>query len=257
MMSNCEKWFGLKGKNVLITGAAGQLGTALVQGFRDTGANVFGFDLNEPSNLTPFVKFATGDITKKECVTKSYEALFTNDEQVHILVNNAGVSTPANFLERTQEDFYRVTDVNVMGAMFFAQEFVRRHAEKSIDNPAIVNIASIYGVVGPDMRIYTDYNVATPEVYGMSKAALLQMTRYLASVYANAGLRVNAVSPGGIYNRNNPQGKGFVEEYSRRIPLARMAEVEEIVAAVLFLAGPGGSYITGQNIMVDGGLTVW
>lgn len=257
MMSNCEKWFGLKGKNVLITGAAGQLGTALVQGFCDTGANVFGFDLNEPSDLTPFVKFATGDITKKEEVTNAYQSLFTEGEQVHILVNNAGISTPANFIERTPEEFYRVTNVNVMGAMFFAQEFVRRHEEKRIKDPAIVNIGSIYGVVGPDMRIYTDYNVATPEVYGMSKAALLQMTRYLASAYASAGLRVNAVSPGGIYNRNNPQGKGFVEAYSRRIPLARMAEVEEIVAGVLYLTGPGASYVTGQNLMVDGGLSVW
>ena len=256
-MSNCEKWFGLKGKNVLITGAAGQLGTALVQGFCDTGANVFGIDLNEPSDLTPFVKFVTGDITKKEQVTNAYQSLFTEGEQVHILVNNAGISTPANFLERTPEEFYRVTNVNVMGAMFFSQEFVRRHEVKHIKNPAIVNICSIYGVIGPDMRIYKDYNVATPEVYGMSKASLLQLTRYLATVYASSEIRVNAVSPGGIYNKKNPQGEAFVTDYSNRVPIGRMANVEEMVAAVLFLSGPGASYVTGQNLLIDGGLSCW
>ena len=91
----------------------------------------------------------------------------------------------------------------------------------------------------------------------MSKAGMLQMSRYLAALYAKKGLRVNSISPGGIYNRSNPQGDDFIKRYSDRVPMGRMAQVEEMVPAVLFLAGKGASYITGQNLTIDGGLSCW
>jgi NAD(P)-dependent dehydrogenase (short-subunit alcohol dehydrogenase family) len=256
-MSNFEKWFGLSGRNVFLTGAAGQLGTALAQGFNDVGAVVYGFDLNETREPVLFAGFATGNIGDRDEVAAAFASLLPESEDLAVLVNNAGISMPADFLGRTADEFSRVHDVNVMGSLYCTQEFLRRHEARTVDGAAIVNIGSIYGVLGPDMRIYTDYGVATPEVYGMTKAALLQMTRYLAATHGGKGVRVNAVSPGGIYNRSNPQGEGFVTEYSGRVPLGRMAQVEEIVAAVLYLAGPGASYVTGQNLMVDGGLTVW
>jgi NAD(P)-dependent dehydrogenase (short-subunit alcohol dehydrogenase family) len=256
-MSNFERWFGVNAKNVLITGAAGQIGTALAEGFKDCGANVYGFDLNEPSDKSLFSSFVIGDLTNKDEVKKAFHNLFGEDNSIHILINNAGITTPANFLHRTPEEFYRVTNVNVLGSIYFIQEFIKRHIDKPVENPSIVNIGSIYGVIGPDMRIYKDYNVATPEVYGMSKASLLQLTRYLASVYASSEIRVNAVSPGGIYNKKNPQGDAFVTDYSNRVPIGRMANVEEMVAAVVFLSGPGASYVTGQNLLIDGGLSCW
>lgn len=256
-MSQEEKWHELKGRTVLITGAAGQLGTALARGFQESGARVFGFDLSSTKDSDLFDGFATGDITKKSDVLTAFEQLAPQEGTFDILINNAGITTAAPFAERTEKDFDDVYAVNVKGSFFCAQEFLKRYERSVRENGAIVNIGSIYGVMAPDFRIYTDYGVVTPEVYGITKAGMLQMTRYLAALYANKGLRVNSVSPGGIYNRCNPQGDDFIERYSQRVPMGRMAQVEEIVPVVVFLSGKGASYITGQNLMVDGGLNIW
>ncbi|MDB4706222.1 SDR family oxidoreductase [Verrucomicrobia bacterium] len=256
-MSQEEKWHELIGRTVLITGAAGQLGTALARGFQESGARVFGFDLSPSKDSDLFDGFATGDISKKSDVLAAYEQLLPEDGAFDILVNNAGITTATPFAERTEEEFDKVYSVNVKGSFFCAQEFLKRYKHSKRKNGAIVNIGSIYGVMAPDFRIYTDYGVVTPEVYGISKAGMLQMTRYLAALYARKGLRVNSVSPGGIFNRANPQGDDFVERYSDRVPMRRMAEVEEIVPAVVFLSGKGASYITGQNLLIDGGLSCW
>lgn len=256
-MNKLEKWHDLKGCNVLITGASGQLGTALAHGFREGGAKVFGFDLKPTREADVFDGFATGNVSKKSDVLAAFEQLAPSGGAFDILVNNAGITTSSPFVERTEEEFDKVYSVNVKGSFFCAQEFLKRYEQSELKDGAIVNIGSIYGVLAPDFRIYTDYGVVTPEVYGISKAGILQMTRYLAVLYANKGLRVNSVSPGGIFNRAKPQGNDFVKRYSNRVPMGRMAQVEEIVPAIVFLSGKGASYITGQSLLIDGGLSCW
>ena len=119
---------------------------------------------------------------------------------------------------------------------------------------SIVNVGSIYGSLAVDHRIYEDAERQTPIGYALAKGALVQMTRYLAAYWAPQGVRVNCVSAGGIKRAQTP---GFYANYSSRVPMARMAEAEEIASAVAFLAGDASSYITGVDLLVDGGLHVW
>ena len=125
---------------------------------------------------------------------------------------------------------------------------------KSHGQGAIINIGSIYGVVSSDPRIYADCARMNSEVYSASKAAVIHMTKYFAVHAAPLGVRVNCVSPGGVFNN---QGEGFVQNYAQRTPFNRMAKDQEICGAVIFLASGDADYISGQNIVVDGGFTAW
>jgi NAD(P)-dependent dehydrogenase (short-subunit alcohol dehydrogenase family) len=257
IMTEIKNCYDFKGRSVLITGAAGQLGVALARAYHESGASVFGIDKSPTKEGDLFDGFATADISKKSDVIEAFEQVDQNRNGFDIIVNNAGITTPDHFIDRSEEDFDKVYSVNVKGAFFCIQEFLKRYLEVNRNNGAIVNIGSIYGVLAPDFRIYTDYGVVTPEIYGISQAGLLQLTRYLSTLYADKGVRVNSVSPGGIFNQTSPQGLDFIKRYSERVPIGRMAELNEIVPAVIFLSGRGASYITGQNLMVDGGLSAW
>ena len=147
-------------------------------------------------------------------------------------------------------------DVNIKGTWLCVQEFIKhriRHGKEG----CIVNIASHYGLVSPDMRIYTDSGRNSSEIYGATKAGILQMTRYFAVHAAKHGIRTNAVSPGGIRNSDNPQGKDFQNNYAYRCPMGRMGENHEMIGAIIFLLSPAASYINGLNLVVDGGFTSW
>ena len=120
-----------------------------------------------------------------------------------------------------------------------------------------MNIGSHYGLVSPDYRIYTDLPRKNSEVYGATKAGVIQMTKYFAVHLAERDIRVNCVSPGGIFNPDNPQGDDFQKHYKYRTPMKRMARTEELLGAILYLASEASSYTTGQNIVVDGGFSAW
>jgi NAD(P)-dependent dehydrogenase (short-subunit alcohol dehydrogenase family) len=115
----------------------------------------------------------------------------------------------------------------------------------------------MYGVISPDFRIYTDCARKNSEIYGATKAAIIQMTRYFAVHLAQRNIRVNAISPGGIFNPQAPQGDDFIKNYSYRCPMQRMARADEMVGATLYLASDAASYTTGQNIVIDGGMSCW
>jgi NAD(P)-dependent dehydrogenase (short-subunit alcohol dehydrogenase family) len=155
------------------------------------------------------------------------------------------------------EDWHEVMRTNVTGVMLCCQAFGAAMA--AAGRGSIVNILSIYGIVAPDPRIYEGSlyegrEINTPAVYSTSKAAVWGLTRYLATYWARTGVRVNAVTPGGAYSGQN---RTFVDRYSARVPMQRMAEPDEIAGAVVFLASRASSYVTGQNIIVDGGLSAW
>jgi NAD(P)-dependent dehydrogenase (short-subunit alcohol dehydrogenase family) len=142
--------------------------------------------------------------------------------------------------------------VNVGGTFLCTREALRLMKDQG--RGSIVNIGSVYGVVSSDPRIYTDCARMNSEVYSASKAGVIQLTKYFAVHAASLGVRVNCVSPGGVFNQ---QGADFVRNYSNRVPLGRMAQDSEICGAVIFLASPEAGYVSGQNIVVDGGLTAW
>jgi NAD(P)-dependent dehydrogenase (short-subunit alcohol dehydrogenase family) len=242
--------FDLSGEVALITGGAGILGTAFAAALARHGARVVIVDRKPVSGAHQV------DITDPQALRRLQKEI----EPPTILVNNAAAKS-ANFFAPFEEfplgDWEEVMDVNLTGAMMCAQVFGAAMAERG--RGSIINTLSIYGIVAPDQRIYegSSYEgraINTPAVYSASKAALLGLTRYLATYWAERGVRVNALTPGGVFSGQN---ETFVRRYSARVPLGRMAEREEMCGALLFLASRASSYVTGQNIVVDGGLSAW
>lgn len=260
----------LAGRVAVITGGAGLLGTRFATALADRGASVAIADRDEAGA----VRTARGIRARGEATVRGYKVILPKPDSikrlkirvekdmgpVDILINNAAVQPPG-FLRRFEDyslkDWNAVMDVNLTGAMVCSQVFGGAMAQRG--DGSIINIASIYGVVGADQRIYENSQyrgrtINNPAVYSASKAGLLGLTRHLATYWGHRGVRVNAVTPGGIFSGQNEE---FARRYSYRVPLGRMARADEMTGAVLFLAGRDSSYVTGQNLIVDGGLTAW
>jgi 3-oxoacyl-[acyl-carrier protein] reductase len=249
----------LLNKNILITGAAGQLGTKFAQVLAGHGAHLWLADtsterLQAASKAIPaaaLLGVLEMDVTQSESVKQAFAQIATKGS-LDVLINNAGIGVFTPFWEREYADFMHVMSVNAGGTFLCTREALRLMKDSATGS--IVNIGSIYGVVSSDPRIYTDCSRMNSEVYSASKAAVIQLTKYFAVHSAEYGVRVNCVSPGGVFNQ---QGEDFVQNYSARTPLKRMAKDDEICGAVVFLASDESSYVSGQNIVVDGGFTSW
>jgi NAD(P)-dependent dehydrogenase (short-subunit alcohol dehydrogenase family) len=262
--------FDLRGETALITGGAGILGSRFAYALAAHRANVAVVDLDQEKATR-----LAAELADRHAVRCSGHAADVSDagqlralrEQVEqalgpvsILVNGAATKTPgffAPFESYTVSDWEGVMRVNVTGVMLCCQEFGAAMATRG--RGSVINILSIYGIAAPDQRIYEGslYDgrpISTPAVYSASKGAVWALTLYLATYWANRGVRVNAVTPGGVQSGQNAT---FVERYSGRVPMGRMAGQDEISGAVVYLASPAASYVTGQNIVVDGGLTAW
>lgn len=255
-----EKIFGLSGKIAFVTGANGQLGKVICSSLEAVGCIVIAVDVSKDCMISLAGKksqYIQMDITQKADCQKTFSSLGEQLGGIDILVNNAGVSTFEPFEDRSEEKFDWVMSVNLKGTFYCIQSFVNMFDSKKLSKGAIINIGSIYGLISPDYRIYTDCARKNSEIYGATKAGIIQMTRYFAVHLAERNIRVNAVSPGGIYNPANPQGEDFIKNYSFRCPMKRMANDTEMVGAILYLASDAASYTNGQNITVDGGMSCW
>lgn len=250
----------MKNKNVLITGAAGQLGSNICNFFTKKKANVFATDLNKDkiikssNNDLPNFQTFNLDVTSEKSVNSVIDHLSKKNMFIDVLINNAGIAVFSDFTTRTKKEFMKVFEVNTYGTFNCIQKFSANMIENKICG-SIVNIGSIYGSLSSDPSIYTDCNRNNSEIYSASKAGVIQLTKYFAVHLAKHKIRVNSVSPGGIFNF---QGQDFVKNYSKRVPLNRMADVKEILGAINYLVdNKASSYVTGQNISVDGGLECW
>ena len=253
--------FSLNKKAVLITGGFGLLGSELVQSCLAGGAHVAILDvrpndekLRRFRNISSRVRFYRGDIASPQ-VRKVIGTVISDMQAIHVLVNNA---YPRNrhygrIFEAIQLKDWQVNVDRHLGGYFNITQLVANQMKKQCTG-SIVNIGSIYGMVAPDFSIYQGTKMTMPAEYSAIKGGLLNFTRYLATYLAPHGIRVNAVSPGGIKNGQDPK---FVRNYCRRVPLGRMAAPEDVSGAVVFLASDASRYITGQNIAVDGGWTAW
>jgi len=258
--------YDIQGSVILITGAAGQLGQATVTTAIKSGAKLICVDLDmsaliEASQNNGWgdkVLLCSADIANEHSVIEAVKLGLERFGVIDALINNAGVSVFESWQERTIEDFDWVTSINLKGTFLFIKEYLNYLIETK-HSGSIVNVASFYGVISPDPRIYTDLNRRNSEVYGATKAGIIQMTKYFAinGVLDGADVRVNGIAPGGIRNPSNPQGEDFQRLYAERCPLKRMAEVEEMVGPMLFLISSDASYINGQTMIVDGGMTAW
>lgn len=242
-------------KTVLITGANGQLGRAFCAAFKVAGATVIGTDIEASTNEEIACDdFKQVDTTSSAQVEELFSDLTETYGPLDVLINNAGAGVFSPFMERTEAELDKVYDVNVKGTFWCIREFVR-----TVGNSGgrIVNIASLHGIVSADPRIYADLPRHSPEIYAATKAGVVQMTKYFATHLAPQGIGVNALSPGGVYNPNNPQGPEFLAHYKSRTPMARMANEEDIVGGALFLASEAARYVSGHNLVIDGGYSIW
>lgn len=246
-----------KGKLVIITGCNGQIGRELCRQYADVGAKVIGIDISEKQstdlNLKDFT-YLISDIRQSTTIKKCFEEIKLRFGFIDILINNAGVATFDHYINRSEDQLDLMMDVNLKGTFNCIRAFIIHSALESRDR-SIVNIGSIYGVVSPDFRIYSEGDRRSPEMYGATKAGVLQMTKYFAVDLAKSGIRVNSISPGGVFNPESPQDSEFVRKYIERSPMGRMASESEIASAAIFLTSKLASYITGQNLLVDGGYT--
>jgi len=262
--------FDLDGKVAIVTGHAGQLGRQYVLALLGQGASVCGWDVSDDSlGLTPeqqarFLPLKV-DITVRASVEAGLAAVLERFGRADVLVNNAALDTPPGgsgrdtvaFEEFPLEVWNAFLDVNLTG-MLIACQVVGGHMARS-GGGSIVNISSIYGILSPDQRIY-DYrrqNGAVffkPVAYSVAKSGVLNLTRYLATYWAEKGVRVNTLTLAGVFNEQDEQ---FLEGYTAKVPLGRMAREDEYGGAVVFLASDASSYMTGSNVVVDGGYSAW
>ena len=265
--------FSLVNKVVVVTGGAGLLGQVFCQSLVDVGAHVAIVDLDLASAETVAKRInksdaqrviAVGsDITSPESVTQMVANVVKQLGRIDVLVNNAaskGSSLDAffeSFEDYSLKTWREVMSVNIDGLFLVAQAVGKQMKRQG--GGSIIQTSSIYGVVAPDQRIYegSEYNgrpINTPAVYSASKSAVNGLTNYLATYWASSKIRVNSLTPGGIASGQNSE---FNKKYSNRVPLGRMGEATELVGALIYLASDASSYVTGQNLIVDGGLSAW
>ncbi|MNY11815.1 3-oxoacyl-[acyl-carrier-protein] reductase FabG [compost metagenome] len=264
--------FSLEGKVVVVTGGTGILGSLYCRRLAEAGASVIVADIDAETcvDMAETLRTETGvevlgvgvDVSDEDSVVSLKEEIVRRFGKIDVLVNNAATKSP-NFFAPLEgfplTDWKQVMDVNVTGIFLMVKHLGSAMAKRG--HGSIINISSIYGVVGPDQRIYEGswYEslggaINTPLIYSTTKGAVIAMTRYLATYWGPYGLRTNTLTPGGV---SSGQNSIFSEKYSSRVPLGRMAEPEDLVGALLFLASDASSYVNGQNLIVDGGLTAW
>lgn len=279
-MTNPSSRYDLTGRTALVTGAGGLLGKQHVAALVEVGARVVVTDvgLAQAEAAVGALKQATpsADLIALEINVASLDSVRAANEQlagrgitVDILVNNAAidpkVTSSPGVMHSSRFEAFPVPQwqteiaVGLTGAMLCAQVFGGEMAKRG--HGVILNIASDLGVIAPDQRLYRQPQVTReeeqpvkPVTYSVIKHGLIGLTKYLATYWADQGVRVNAISPGGVFNNQDP---AFVERLTRLIPMGRMADVDEYRAAVQFLCSDASSYMTGQNLVMDGGRSVW
>ncbi len=257
----------LTGRVALITGGGGHIGAAIGEALAELGAAVAVLDRDvSAQRAAEHLHTAFGaatlplqvDLANQAAVQALPARVLDRFGRLDILVNCAAfVGTTAlegwvvPFDEQSPKTWRAALEVNLTAAFVLTQACAPALRESG--RGSVINISSIYGVVGPDMRLYEGTAMGNPAAYAASKGGLLQLTRYLATVLAPE-IRVNAISPGGV-ERGQPEV--FQQRYIERTPLKRMATAEDIKGAAAFLASDLSAYVTGQNLMVDGGWTTW
>ncbi|HEX2982343.1 MAG TPA: SDR family oxidoreductase [Ignavibacteriales bacterium] len=264
--------FSLKGKTAIVTGACGLLGQEHCIALSDAGAHVVACDLDD-ARLKDFVRSLKSDsvavsmdVTDKESIERVREYALHKFGSIDVLVNNAAINdmfeNPKAATEQSKFENYplemwkKSLDVNVTGVFLCSQVLGKVMADQG--SGSIINIASTYGIAAPDQSLYIkadgSQSFYKPPAYTTTKGAVIAFTKFLASYWGKSGVRVNALSPGGVENN---QDDFFVQKYSARTQLGRMAAPCDYRGAVVFLASGASGYMTGANLIVDGGWTAW
>lgn len=274
MTSTYRASFDLTGKTAIVTGAVGILGRHFCDGLAEFGARVAVVDLDEETceHVATELRERHGghavgiacDVSSPESIASMVDRVVDSLGPIRILHNNAATKSDdldaffAPVESYALDEWRKVMAVNLDG-MFAVASAVGSHMATTGTGGSIIQTSSIYGLVAPDQRIYegSQYmgrEINTPAVYSASKAGVLGLTRYLATYWGAQGIRVNALVPGGVGSGQNSE---FSKRYSHRVPMGRMARAAEMVGALIYLASDASSYMTGQAMVVDGGLSTW
>jgi len=273
MNSYIKKLFDVKNKNIVVTGAAGTLGSEFVDILSQSGANVILVDIDKKigqiekkmrQKYNTKAKAYFSDISKEHNIIELRKKIVFDFKKIDGLINSAGY-TNVTAIKQSQkvsvpfESFpsklwEKMLAINLTATFYFCREFGSQMVKQK--GGSIVNIASTYGMVGADQRIYGNSKINSPVSYAASKGGIINLTRYLAAYWQGKNIRVNTLSPGGVKDERY-QTKSFVKKYSEKTMLGRMAKKDEYNGAVLFLLSDASSYMTGSNLIVDGGWTAW
>ena len=269
-----SKLFDLEGRNIVITGASGLLGSQYANTLSSAGANIILLDINTAKNeklksslvqkYKNKISAYTLDISDQTEVNKTSKKIMKDFKKIDGLINNAAY-TSKGAKEKSDNAFgsfenfpidiwQKSLDINLSGVFFCSQAFGKIMAKQG--KGVIVNIASTYGLVGADQRIYGKSGLNLPISYAATKGAIVNFTRYLAAYWHGKNIRVNTLSPGGVMDKTY-QEKTFIKKYSEKTILGRMANKDEYNGAMIFLISDASSYMTGANLVVDGGWTSW
>jgi NAD(P)-dependent dehydrogenase (short-subunit alcohol dehydrogenase family) len=266
--------FGLEGRVAVVTGVLGNLGPVWAEGLLEVGATVIGLDLPSatPNEAFSRLQKTFGDgrlaligasVTDRPALTAARARVVSDFGVPHVLVNNAGIDQPPSpsgggyrLEDIPFEVNRRILEVNTLGLFQVAQIFGRDMVEAG--RGSIINIGSLYASVSPDPRFYdhieTDPPFIKPPAYGASKAAVINLTKYLATAWGPCGVRVNSLSPGGVLGA---QDEHFKRKFCDRVPLRRMAVYQDLIGPLQFLASDASAYVTGTELRIDGGFTAW
>jgi len=266
--------FSLESEVAVVTGALGKLGPVWIESLLEAGASVFALDLPDAEAGEAFVRLQEGfdksrlllhrtDVRDRAALEAACKACVAHFGTPSILVNNAGVDRPPSSAGENYrlediplEENRAILEVNTLGLFLVTQVFGKCMLKSG--RGSIINIASLYAGVSPDARFYdhiqSDPPFVKPPAYGASKAAVVNLTRYLATHWASRGIRVNALSPGGVLGGQDTQ---FSDKFCQRVPMGRMAVNDDLSGPLLFLASRASSYVTGTELVVDGGFTAW
>ncbi|WP_069188296.1 SDR family oxidoreductase [Paenibacillus sp. GM2] len=257
--------FDLTNKTIIVTGATGHLGIAMCEGLASMGANiaVASRDLNKVNHLARKLSKKYGgdhqgfqlDISDAESVQKTITEIITIYKKADVLINNANFYSMGKVEDYSDDEWVKGIDGTINAVHRCTKAVLPHMLENGRGN--IINIGSMYGVVSPNPEIYGSSGQNNPANYGAGKAAIIQFTKYLACHYGIRGIRANSVSPGPFPNPKVQENKEFINQLSQKTALGRIGHPDELKGVLVMLASDASSYITGQNICVDGGWTAW
>jgi len=239
-------------KVIVVTGGSGLIGREIIKNLLLDGAIAINADINCETDIEKGL--VNCDITSEISIMSCIDIVMKKYNRINGLVNNAYPRTADwgnKFEDVSLESWRKNVDMQMNSVFLFCQEILKIMTKQQ--SGSIVNIGSIYGIVGNDFTLYEDYGGTSPAAYSAIKGGIINFTRYLASYYGRKGIRINCVSPGGIFDNQNPS---FVKKYEAKVPMGRMGTPEDIAPAVSFLLSDEARYITGHNLIVDGGWTI-
>jgi NAD(P)-dependent dehydrogenase (short-subunit alcohol dehydrogenase family) len=242
----------LVNKIIIVTGGNGLIGKSIINELRNEGALVINADINLVDDILNNNFFC--DVTDEVSVQSLINKIYTKFGKIDGFVNNAYPRTSdwSDIFEDVKYESWKKNIDLQLNSIFISTKEVLK-IMKIQGFGSIINVSSIYGIIAPDFTIYEGTNMTMPAAYSAIKGGVISYTRYLASYFGRYGLRINSVSPGGIFNNQN---RDFVNNYIKKVPLNRMGNPSDISPAIAFLLSDKASYITGQNLVIDGGFSV-